>query len=233
NAAARAIARRLEEVPFELLLFLGDIAYTHGTAAELDANFFGVFQRYLRVVPAFTAMGNHEYRTDDARFYLRDLVLPGRERYYSFDWGDVHVVVLDTNRLDDEQLAWLEQDLAGRTRRWVIVGGHHPPYSSSWRGDNRPAQRLLVPIFEHYGVDLVLSGHEHHYERLLPQANVHYVVTGGGGGRLTRVGSGPRTLVRAAVHHYLAIRVDGERLTGRAIDIEGKLIDHFTIQKDS
>lgn len=231
NAAQKAIAQRLEEHPFELMIFLGDIAYTDGTPAELEAHFFEIYDPFLRFVPAYAVLGNHEYRTADGRYFVRDFVLPGNERYYSFDWGDVHFVALDTNRITGEQAAWLERDLAASDSRWTVAFGHHPPYSNAWRGPNRRFRRILAPILERHGVDLVLSGHEHHYERFAPRGNTHYLVSGGGGGRLTKVGSGPSTVARAAVHHFLAITIDAERITVRAIDIEGRVFDELAIEK--
>lgn len=230
NAAALAIAQRLSETPFEFMLFLGDIAYGEGRASELQGNFFEVYDEYLRVVPAYTAVGNHEYLTRGASFYFRDFVLPGNERYYSFDWGNVHIVVLDTNHIDRAQLSWLEKDLATQRSRWTIVGGHHPPFSTSRRGSFTPMRDRVVPLLVKHGVDLVLSGHEHHYERFLPQAGVHYVVAGGGGGRITTVAGGPRTQVSAEVHHYLALAADHEKLSLRAIDIEGDVIDRLELE---
>jgi len=230
NAAARAIESRLGEVPFEFMLFLGDIAYTRGTAAELDTKFFDVYASHLRYAPAFTALGNHEYRTQDARYYLRDFVLPGNERYYSFDWGSVHIVVLDTTRLDQAQIEWVEQDLSATQARWRIVAGHHPPFSHSRRGPNRKV-RQLVPFFERYGVSLVLAGHEHHYERFAPRQGIHYVVTGGGGGRLTKLSKDSAAIVQAEVHHFVAIRIEDTRLLARAIDVEGNEIDRFEIAR--
>ena len=230
NAAARAIASRLSEVPFEFMLFLGDIAYTDGTAAQLDSNFFDVYERYLRYVPAFPALGNHEYNTRDGRYYLRDFVLPGNERYYSFDWGNAHFLVLDTTRLNQAQIDWVEQDLRATRAQWRIVAGHHPPFSHSRRGSNRKV-RQLVPMFEHYGVDLMLSGHEHHYERFAAQSGIHFVVTGGGGGSLTAVSQSPDAIVQAEVHHFIAIEIEDSRLEARVIDVEGEEIDRFVIDQ--
>lgn len=231
NAAARAIAKRLAEVPFEFMLFLGDIAYSNGTADELDSNFFQLYDGYLRYVPAFTALGNHEYNTENGRYYLRDFVLPGNEHYYSFDWGDAHFTVLDTTHLDPSQVKWLEQDLRATHAEWRIVIGHHPPFSNSRRGSNQRVQHL-VPTFERYGVDLVLSGHEHHYERFATRHGIHFIVSGGGGGRLTTVAKSSQAVVQAQRHHFLAVHIEGDHLEVRAIDVEGQEFDHFELHHD-
>jgi hypothetical protein len=89
----------------------------------------------------------------------------------------------------------------------------------------------LVPILERHGVDLVLSGHEHHYERFAPRGGISYVVSGGGGGRLTKVAPSRDTLARAEVHHYLAVSVEEERLEVRAVDVEGRVFDQFNLKQ--
>lgn len=231
SAAQKAIANRLDEVAFELMLFLGDVAYTRGTAAQLEARFFEIYDRFLRFVPAYPVLGNHDYQTRGARPYFESFVLPDNERTYSFDWGDVHFVALDTNRIDRAQADWLAGDLATTDRAWTIVFGHHPPYSNSRRGPHWRFRRMLVPILEEHGVDLVLSGHEHHYERFAPRGGVHYVVSGGGGGRLTKVVGRGGAVVSAPVHHYVALAITADRLELRAVDIEGAVFDTLTLEK--
>jgi hypothetical protein len=227
--AQRAIAARLGEVHFDLALFLGDLAYPDGTAAQLDARFFGVYRDLLRLVPAFTAIGNHDRATRGGAPYLASMFLPGRERYYSFDWGDVHFVAIDTTRVGREQLEWLDLDLNTTDRSWVIVFGHHPLYSSSFRGPRTILRRRFLPILRRHRVDLVLAGHEHHYERFRPIGGVTGVVSGGGGGRLTRSYGGAATAARADVHHFLHIEVSPVALLLRAISIDGVEIDRLEL----
>ena len=111
GAAQVAIARRMSAEPFDLMLFLGDIAYPDGTASQLETRFFAIYRDFLRYVPAYPAMGNHERHTRKGAPYLEAFVLPEPERYYSFDWGDVHFVATDTTHRDAAQLAWLNTDL--------------------------------------------------------------------------------------------------------------------------
>ena len=124
-----------------------------------------------------------------------------------------------------EELEWLEHELATRTEPWLIVFQHRPLHTSAGKDRVEGAMRAtLVPLFERYGVDLFLCGHKHNYERLLVNG-ITYVVSGGGGGRLTGFGApeaGSQKL--ALVHHLLPFRIDGEKLTGTAIDAEGRII---------
>jgi hypothetical protein len=98
----------------------------------------------------------------------------GTERYYSFDYANIHLVCLDAMTSDRSpagpMLTWLEEDLAATDKAWIIAFWHHPPYT--WGTHNSDFERELidmrenaVPILERYGVDLVLCGHSHVYER--------------------------------------------------------------------
>lgn len=230
GAAAKAIAKRITEVPFDLLLFLGDIAYKSGTAAQLENNFFQVYDSVLRYVPAFPSIGNHERRTAKGKAYFDAFVLPDTERYYSFDWGDVHFTAIDTTHRDSAQLEWLKRDLASTKQPWKIVFGHHPMYTNSLRGPQRGIRKAYSKILTDAKVDIVLTGHEHQYERFRV-ANVNYIVSGGGGGRLTRFFGLHKSMKRASVHHFLAFEVDASQLVMRAIDIDGKEIEKLTLTK--
>jgi hypothetical protein len=232
GAAEVAIAQRISAVPFDLMLFLGDIAYQDGTAQQLQKNFFAVYRDFLRYVPAYPTLGNHERHTRLGRPYLEAFVLPEPERYYSFDWGDVHFVAIDTTQRDAKQLVWLEDDLSRNKLPWVIVYGHHPMYTNSLRGAQLWIRRAFAKIVTRHHVDLVVTGHEHHYERFRI-ADVNYVVSGGGGGRLTRFSGERLALKQATVHHFLSFEVTAASLTMKAIDIEGNEIESLRLIKEA
>jgi predicted phosphodiesterase len=231
GAAQVAIAKRLSAVTFDLILFLGDIAYKRGTAEQLESNFFAVYRDFLRYVPAYPTIGNHERRTELGGPYFEAFVLPEPERYYSFEWGDVHFVAIDTTQRDAKQLDWLERDLANNKLPWVIVYGHHPMYTNSLRGPQMWIRRSFANIFTRHRVDLVLTGHEHQYERFRV-AEVNYIVSGGGGGQLTRFYGRSEALKQATVHHFLSFEVTAKTLVMKAIDISGDEIETFRLKKD-
>nr|MBA3501335.1 metallophosphoesterase [Deltaproteobacteria bacterium] len=230
GAAQKAMAQRMSEVEFDFMLFLGDIAYTSGTASEIEHKFFDIYRDVLRYVPAYTAIGNHERRTRQGAPYFEAFVLPGAERYYSFDWGDVHFVAIDTTQYEADQLRWLDDDLRRNKLPWVIVFGHHPPYSSSFRGPQRPVRRAFAKILTNHRVDVVLTGHEHQYERFRV-ADVNYIVSGGGGGQLTKFWGKLQALKQATVHHFLAFEATAKVLTMKVIDIDGKEIETLKLDK--
>ena len=229
--AQAAILKRMTESPFDFVVVLGDIAYESGTAAQLQGKFFSVYKEILRYAPIFPSIGNHERRTREGRPYFEAFVLPEPERYYSFDWGDVHFVAIDTTHRDKQQVAWLDQDLKKNKLPWVIVFGHHPMYTNSLRGPQLWIRQAFSKILNDHKVDLVLTGHEHQYERFRV-AGVNYVVSGGGGGQLTRFFGSSRALKQSTRHHYLAFEVTAKELKMRVVDINGREIETLKLAKE-
>ncbi|MCB9085557.1 MAG: metallophosphoesterase family protein [Bdellovibrionaceae bacterium] len=165
----------------DLWLMLGDNAYTDGTDTEFQAAVFDMYPRMLRTSALFPTRGNHE--RDDSPYY-QIFTMPtkgeagglpsGSEAYYSFDYANIHFVCLDStgsSRLPTSAMAkWLKDDLANNSALWTIAYWHHPPYSKgSHDSDSEGAlvemREHFLPILEDYGVDLVMAGHSHSYER--------------------------------------------------------------------
>lgn len=231
-----AVYEQMKKVPIDFTLLTGDIAYDNGKAFELEENVFGVYREMMAEVPFFPATGNHDYNSDDARPFRRAFALfenggeLGKERWYSFDWGPVHVAVLDTEMYFEEQQAWLEDDLTSHDRPWTIVVLHRPPYSAGSHGAEPEVHDAFTPIFTKHGVDLVLAGHEHHYERTVPLDGVVYVVTGGGGRGTRAVGEEDFTAVSDRVAHFTWIEADSKELRMVAIDATGKPFDSLRLE---
>jgi hypothetical protein len=232
-----AVRDQLGTVPFDFMLHTGDVAYNHGTRGELGARFFDVYAGLLERAPAFPSSGNHDYESEDAAPFREAFHLPdnggpeGRERWYSFDWGDVHFVALDTERIGPGQAAWLDQDLARNTRPWVVVYGHKPPYSSGTHGGDEDFQRVFLPILERHRVPLVLSGHDHDYERTRTLGGVTYVVTGGGGNGTGDVARSSFTAFAEPVQHFVYVTVAGDTLALHAIDGLGREFDSLVLRR--
>ncbi len=230
GAAQRAIGKWISTQPFDLMLFMGDVAYKSGTAEQLQNNFFTPYRHFLRYVPAFPAIGNHERRTRRGRPYLEAFVLPEPERYYSFDWGNVHFVAIDTTQRDAKQLVWLDEDLRRNKLPWVIVFGHHPMYTNSLRGPQLWIRRAFSKIITDHKVDIVVTGHEHQYERFRI-GGVNYIVSGGGGGQLTKFYGESRALKQFTLHHFLAFDVSASTLKMNVIDIQGRELETLELSK--
>ena len=227
-----ALVTQIKSVPFEFMLHAGDMAYESGTFQEFEANFFDMYDDLLQHFPIFPASGNHEYETNDAAPFRAVFSLPNNERWYSFDWGSVHFSVLDTELLGNrDQGRWLSSDLANTKKPWKVVVMHRPPYSSGGHGSDTPTREAFSGIFERYGVDLVLTGHDHHYERMKPQGKVRYLVTGGGGAATYAVDPSDFTAFAEEVVHLVYVEVVGRELTAHAIDGSGQEFDQLYISK--
>ncbi len=181
----------------DIWLMLGDNAYGDGTDSEYQDAVFDAYPEMLRNTPLFATLGNHDDcldRTsegnctdlpeslDNVAPYYDIFTLPengesgglksNTEAYYSFDFGDVHFVCLNsqTHENSTEMQAWLEADLQASTASWIIAFWHHPPYTNGSHNSDREGslgdmRTNFVGILEDHGVDLVFTGHSHSYER--------------------------------------------------------------------
>ncbi|HEX2871166.1 MAG TPA: metallophosphoesterase, partial [Polyangiaceae bacterium] len=162
-----SLLSQLQTVPFDLIVHTGDLAYESGTIAQLDRTVFDVYAPLLRSFALFPVTGNHDYDTNHGAPFMQAFVLPEDgdptlpERWYSFDWGNVHFVGLDTEQTGDAEAAWLDEDLKQNELPWTIVFAHRPPYSSGEHGSDAAFRRYFVPVLEKYQVPLVLNGHDH------------------------------------------------------------------------
>jgi 3',5'-cyclic AMP phosphodiesterase CpdA len=232
-----SLFEQLQTVPFDFIVHTGDLAYDAGTSAQIQANVFDVYAPLFRSFALYPITGNHDYTTDRAEPFLQAFVLPENgnprqaERWYSFDWADVHFVGLDTEQIGEEQASWLDADLQSNRLPWTIVFAHRPPYSSGEHGGDAAFREYFVPVLEHYRVPLVLSGHDHDYERTNVLNGVTYVVTGGGGRGTRNVGHSSFTAFSQEVIHFVFIQIQGSRLVLHAIDATGREFDQAVIDQ--
>ncbi|MGE0641153.1 MAG: purple acid phosphatase family protein [Thermoanaerobaculia bacterium] len=179
------------ELP-DFLVMLGDNAYLEGTDEQYQAAVFDFYPVTLAGSALWPALGNHDAVSSDSPTqsgpFFDSFSLPrgaeaggissGTEAWYSFDAGQIHLVALDSADSDcapgSPMLLWLAADLAANTRPWTVVYFHHPPYTKGTHDSDDPAdsdgrmttmRENVLPILEAHGVDLVLSGHSHGYER--------------------------------------------------------------------
>lgn len=192
NSNAAAVRQAYEQFTgtrgTDLWLMLGDNAYPDGTDSEYQGAVFDMYPEILRQTALWPTLGNHDGHTADSDTqsgpYYDIFTLPtdgeaggmpsGTEAYYSFDYGNIHFISLDSYDTDRSaggtMMRWLEEDLAATDKAWVFAFWHHPPYSkgshdSDTTGTMIDMREIALPILEDYGVDLVLSGHSHSYER--------------------------------------------------------------------
>lgn len=172
----------------DLWLMLGDNAYDDGTDDEYQAAVFEMYPELLRSAVLWPTIGNHDGHSantlDQSGPYFDIFTLPkggeaggtpsGTEAYYSFDYANIHFVCLDSLDSsvdqDGDMLTWLRDDLLATTQPWLVAFWHHPPYSKgSHDSDSESSlekmREEVLPVLEEHGVDLVLGGHSHAYER--------------------------------------------------------------------
>jgi acid phosphatase type 7 len=244
----------------DFLVTTGDNAYSNGTYGQWQANVFEPYQHMLTRVPFFPTLGNHDYYVEDAEPALRNLFLPENadvvedvERYWSTDWGPIHLVGLDSedplDRItedveDDDERDWFEDDLAQNDRPWTIVS-YHRPMRTNTVGRNGDEQVLdyLVPTIEEYEVPLVVQGHDHNYARFVAMqggqpldaevGGTTYVITGGGGAGLydIEVGKDELQLIGVKTLNFMYGTLEGCTLKMEAIDATGAVFDTFTIDR--
>ena len=277
--------------PLDGIVLLGDNAYPAGTDEQYQAAFFNVYADELACTPVWPCTGNHDL--DEAFRHIFPVAGRGLSggvksndpHYYSADIGQLHLVVMDPwrtwlNETPDpahapwrKQVAWLESDLAATRQEWIVVAQHFPLYcGGDYNSDGEPLSQLrqdLLPIFDRFGVDLSLSGHDHTFQRtyllhgLLGTSDAYdpavhrksdsdgrrepiakrrgenggtvHVVSGmGGGSRRAEEFVHPAMVpidgkLGTSKPGNLVIEIDGDRLTGTLVDMEGTETDRFTI----
>jgi len=257
STAQAQIASLIAADAFDLAVHTGDIAYSQGTYAQYEANFFPYYRAWMRQKAIFPSIGNHDDMTASATPYRTFFVLPrdgasatypnNAERFYSFDYGPAHVIVLDTEAAflntsrRAEQIAWLTADLqASQDAPWRIAVFHRPPYNSGVEhGSDLAVRAAFGPLFEQYNVQLVLNGHEHGYERSVPwrespntsRQAVTYVVTGGAGATLYQMGRSAWTAFSRSAYHYVRLAVSPADVTLEAVGSNGSVFDRFTLDR--
>ncbi|HEY0635726.1 MAG TPA: metallophosphoesterase family protein [Gammaproteobacteria bacterium] len=179
--------------PLDLWLTTGDNGYPSGRDQDYQQALFDAYPELLRTIPYVPVYGNHDARR---LAFFRLFTFPeqgegggvpsGTPHYFAFDYGNVHFIVLDSQESDRGEegamMSWLRRDLAATRQMWRIVLFHHPPYTRATHDSDSKADSLgrmtdmrenFLPLLEEQGVDLVLTGHSHIYERT-PLLRCHY-----------------------------------------------------------
>jgi hypothetical protein len=240
-AVAERMALTYRDTPFGLVAMLGDICY-YGSVKE---RFHDVFIRPMTPlidadVRFELAVGNHDgglHYSDESLeeidAQLDRLGTPAR--YYVSRHGPAEFYYLDSSEPGFfeggalTQLEWLDDQLASSTGQWKIVAMHHPVYSCGVHGPTARLTEFLEPILVRHRVDLVLAGHDHNYERTVPVSGITYVVSGGGC-KTTSVDPQRFTAVAASTLEFMKFDIDGDRLVGEAIHVDGGVLDRFELR---
>jgi 3',5'-cyclic AMP phosphodiesterase CpdA len=216
---------------YEFVLMMGDNMYGSENARDFQRKFEVPYKPVLdKGVKFYASLGNHD-STNQRMYKLFNM---NGERFYTFKPKDgVRFFALDSNYMDRTQLQWLEKELAASGSDWKIMFFHHPIYSSGGRhGSDTALRDQLEPLFVKYGVDVVMAGHEHFYERLKPQKGIHYFISGGAG-KLRRGDVGGAFTEKAFDQgfHFMILEIDGDQMHFQVVSDQGKTVDSGIITR--
>jgi len=218
---------------FDMVIMLGDNLYGSQQPADFVRKFERPYKPLLDAgVKFYASLGNHDKPSNDA-YKLFNM---NGERYYSYVRGSVRFLVLDTNILDSRQLGWLDSVLRDAKEPWKIAYFHHPLYSDGGRHGSEVELRVkLEPIFVKYAVNVVYAGHDHIYERLVPQMGIAYFVAGASGE--LRQGDLKRSSTTAAGfdqdRSFMLNEVAGDDLYFQVISRTGATVDRGLIHRQA
>jgi len=234
------IAQMVADEHPDLILHSGDFVMYGDDIKSWKPQFFDPIRPFGPEVPILTVLGNHEL---NAPYYYNSFALNNNEAWWSLDYGPVHIIGLDSNQPGgpgSEQYEWLVNDLRHhKEAKWKIAMFHHPLFNANkWR-DTYYLRWHWHPLFEQYGVDLVINGDDHYYCRSFPigrvseeQNGVTYIISAGGGAPLYPNTHEDYVAQRRSVHHYTVFDFDGDQMNGRAVLTDGRVFDTWAINKN-
>lgn len=220
--------------PFEFVLMMGDNMYGGEAPKDFAKKFSEPYRALLdNKVKFYASLGNHD---EALQTNYADFNMNGKE-YYRFKKGNVAFYALNSNYMDKKQVEWLESELSKDTSEWKVCFFHHPPYSSAKsHGSDSQLREVVEPIFIKYGVKVVLTGHDHVYERIKPQKGIYYFVSGAGGKLRTGDVKGTSPLTEKSYDrdlHFMLFEVAGDQMHFQAISRTGETIDLGVIVRSS
>jgi hypothetical protein len=228
---AQQMERCREATGFDFVLMLGDNIYGGKSTADMKRKFEYPYGALLNAgVKFYASLGNHD--NPNERFYKPFNM--GEKRYYSFRKGNAEFFALDSNYMDPQQVDWLNKALHDSGAAWKICFFHHPLYSDGkFHGPDTDLRARLEPIFRTNGVRVVLSGHEHVYERIKPQNGIYYFVLGNSGElRTHNLRPSADTASGSDVDRdFMEMEIAGDQLYFQTISRAGETVDSGVINR--
>lgn len=231
-ALASQLAEARKTFPFEFAVMMGDNLYGGEKAKDYEKKFEKPYKTLLDAgVKFYASLGNHDEPTQSNYKHFN----MNGQRFYSFKpKPGVRFFALDSNYMDPRQLSWLEGELKASGSDWKIAFFHHPLYSSGERhGPSLNLRAILEPLFVKYNVSLVLTGHEHFYERIKPQAGITYFIVGASA--KLREGGLARSEItakgNATDRSFVLMEIDKDDLRFQAINQNGRIFDSGVIRR--
>lgn len=231
----RALIESMAREAVDFVVHSGDLVEFGGVEEQWQL-FFRIERPVIARAPLMAAIGNHdESRRGLFRRYFLLNDWAGGRRYAFHDWGDVRVVLVDSEiklRRGSAQYEFIEAALAEGAARdqLMVMSLHYPPYSSGSHGSNPEVAEVLDEIAPRFGVELVLAGHDHNYERTKKINGVTYMVAASGGANIRPVSPHDFTEVLRTEPHYVLFDVDRGALVGRSVNLAGDVFDSFILE---
>ena len=220
-----------QKTGFDFVIMLGDNIYGGEGTGAMKKKFEDPYKPLLDAgVKFYASLGNHD--NPNERFYKPFNM--SEKRYYSFRKGKAEFLALDSNYMDPEQLDWLSKELQGSDSPWKLCFFHHPLYSDGkFHGPDLDLRARLEPVFDANGVNVVLSGHEHLYERVVPKNGISYFVLGNSGElRLHGLKQSPDVAKGFDTDRgFMVVEIAGDQFFFQAISRTGATIDSGVIDR--
>jgi hypothetical protein len=228
---ATQMARLHTKFPFDRVIMLGDNIYGGQGPQDLIKKFSQPYKALLDAgVKFYASLGNHDSPANN-QYPLWNM---NGQRYYTYATKNVRFFALDSNQVDQKELAWLENALKTAQEDWKVCYFHHPLYSDGGtHGSSVEVRVLFEPLFVTYGVNVVFAGHDHIYERLTPQKGIYYFVEGAAGE--LRKGDSKPSAMSAKIfdqdQSFLLVEIDGNQLSFQAVSRTGMTVDSGTFPR--
>lgn len=241
----RRIVSQILKLDPSMVIHSGDLVSNGNNYEEWKLEYFDPMKGLSENITVFPSLGNHERNSPH---YYEYMSLPDEngESFYSFDYGNAHFIALNSNALEapfdlnSAQTQWLIKDLKKHAdAEWKIAFFHHPLFRCQPTRGIEPQRWVWQEIFDEYGVDLVVNGHDHYYQRTYaignyqgkPSRGIYHIISGGGGANNYPIMPKVHAASRRSIHHITVMDFQGDRIIGRAIDDEGNVFDAFVIDK--
>jgi predicted phosphodiesterase len=233
----RKLVKLMIAAKVNFVVHSGDLVTDGGIYEQWGPQFFKPLRGLTETVPVYAIKGNHEGKSGN---YEKLLIPQGETNNFGFDYGPVHYFCADNALMDVEPNKILDliiSDMKKSKAQWKFVSYHIPSlnFGHHWSAWGYPG---ALGRFAGAGIDFVITGHSHQYERFWPIAPdkegssyVTYITSGGGGGPLAGIHKCDYHVKATSINHFCLFEINGDKLTMDAIDIEGRTIDHLEISK--
>ncbi|HEY5227696.1 MAG TPA: metallophosphoesterase [Opitutaceae bacterium] len=240
KAVAAEILKMGAAAPFDFGVTFGDNFYPSGMNSTEDPRWRDWWENLYGPlgITFYPSLGNHEWYSDDgavAELLYHSPSWKFPSPYYTYTAGPVQFFAIDTTEISEAEAIWLAKAIAGSTARWKVVYGHHPIFAPEHTKKSglymEYMQARLWPILRGK-VDAYLCGHQHAMAHMAAQEGVHFFMSGGGGGALSRVSAKtPGTVFAESNFGFLTLEADAASMKISIFDTDGKTYDSEVITK--